>query len=122
MGLVLVHEGDRGARSAPEAVPCPGRELKPPRTAAYDNGAMGIGHGIFGRPGNADMIFVPDYASLDETLSRALCSLPDRSAAFRLPRRRGRQLSRDALEQGQMAGTHGRSRPAARGSGSFRGD
>src|SRR6267154_1252226 len=62
MGFVLVHEGDGGARPEPEAVPCPGRELKPPRAAAYDNDAMGIGHGIFGRPRNADMIFVQDYA------------------------------------------------------------
>ncbi len=62
MGFVLVHEGDGGACSAPEAVPCPGRELEPPRAAADDNDAMGIGHGIFGRPGNADMIFVQDYA------------------------------------------------------------
>jgi hypothetical protein len=44
MGLVLVHQGDRGASSAPEAVPCPGRELKPSGAAANDNDAMVIGH------------------------------------------------------------------------------
>ena len=46
VGLVLVHEGDRGAFSAPKSVPCPGRELKPPGTASDDNDTVGIGHGF----------------------------------------------------------------------------
>ena len=40
------HEGDGGASSAPEPVPCPGRELKPPCAASDDNDAMGTGHGF----------------------------------------------------------------------------
>jgi hypothetical protein len=46
VGLVLVHESDGGAPSAPKAVPCPGRELEPSGPASDDNDAMGIGHGF----------------------------------------------------------------------------
>jgi len=61
MGFVLSTRVHGGVSSASEAIPRPGREFKPSGAAADDNDAMGIGH-EFGWPGNADMIFVPDYA------------------------------------------------------------
>jgi len=61
MGFVLIHKGHGGVSSAPEAIPALVASSKPSGAAADDNDAMGSVM-KFRLAGNADMIFVQDYA------------------------------------------------------------